>query len=254
MNKALLVFAGKTVSFTINPEIETAISLAEGLLTIDEKAKKFDLSYFFKKELQQAKLDFETAQNYESIGEHKNFLKKIQETKESFKRVALHLDSLEKVYALIMTGLCCQCLGNIAEKRTYYNKAIKEIEILEENDALEGKNHVIAATLAGSLVGTGTGGFLAGWGFWETFKNLSFLIANGLGINQFWVWIGIAAEAPLAIMGFVVGAVTIGTLTFFLKGNILDKKFDSLNYTVGELKEALKEGVIPNSAILVATS
>lgn len=245
MNKTLLVLAGKTVSFTINPEIETLISLVEGLLLLDEKfTKKFNLNDLFKKTLKQAQLDFQTAKNYESLGEHKKFLKKIEEAKESFKGIALYLNKLERVYALSMTGLCCQCLGDIGEKKTYYKEAFNEIENLEKTTALEARNHAIAATLAGSSLGTGFGGLLTGWGLVETFTTLKFLIVNGLGINQFWVWVGIAAEAPLCIAGFCVGAVTLGTLTFILKNNILDKKLESLNYTVGELKEALKEGII----------
>ena len=235
INSTTLRFIKEGVaSWAIGVVLDKLLELVTALDDIDKKLERLVNAPF-----ETAKRAFELAQTHAHNEEHDKYKAELERARTYFDDAASNSKGLEKVHALYLAGLCCDLIAEKTKKEFYYGEAIKAIDSFISDKSVEKKNHVIAATVTGGAVGLAAGGYSIFW------LLASIMWVSGVGIFSPLLFVVGVAGGTMASGGAI--SLSARKITSLLKGNIKDKKFESLDFTVGDLRSALLQGVGNNS-------
>lgn len=230
-NKLLLLelIGGGCISWSIGIVLDNLLEVTIALDTIDKKLERL-LNAPFKT----AQRAFRLAKTHASKREFNECNLELERARKLFDDAASNSQGLEKVHSLYLAGLCCDLLKKNTKKKFYYKEAINTIDFFISTKSIEKQHHIIAATITGGGVGLAVGGYTLFW------LLATIMWVPGVGIFSPFLFVGGLIGGSLISGG--ITSFTTRKITSLLEGNIKNKKFKSLDFTVEELKYALIKG------------
>ena len=235
-NTVLVLIQNGVSSWGIGVVLDRLLEVVVALDNLDKKVEKL------------LNAPFETAQRALRLAQVHNFNGEINEYNAELERARIKFDDaasrsegFSKVHAFYLAGLCCDLRQEQTKKFFYYGEAVKAIDSFVSDKSIEKNQHVIAASFIG-----GAAGFIGG--YVGTIYGLMMIFG-------YWIvtW---PLMLPAVITAGVVtagsGGAAIGKLADKLKGNVKNKKFKALDFTISELRNALSSGKAVNNNIIAA--